>query len=413
MKNLFVATSLSMSISIFAAIDVLDRVAIIVDEGVIMESQLQDRLQNTKIRLTEQNIQPPSEEQLLDEIKEQLIIEELQLQRGRDAGVRISDGELNQTFIRIAQNNGFSLEEFIVNYEDSGQSYEKLREEIRNDMVIQRVQQGMVGNAINITQQEIDGFLQTDEAIEQLTPELLVRQIQVATRLEADNIYQDIQSGMDFLTLVEEYSINRNKNNGGLMPWRKISAMPTVYAEALTKQPLGFVSSPIQTGAGFNILKLEDKRGPLVTFEEQWNVRHILIAPSEILDLDSTKALLTEIRDNILNGADFGELAREYSEDPGSASQGGELDWLPRGVTAPEFEAAMVNAEINVLSPIFETQFGFHFLEVLDKRTEDITDITIEDRAYSVLFARKFDEELENTLRSMRAEAFVEFKNLY
>ena len=189
MKNLFVATSLSMSISIFAAIDVLDRVAIIVDEGVIMESQLQDRLQNTKIRLAEQNIQPPSEEQLLDEIKEQLIIEELQLQRGRDAGVRISDGELNQTFIRIAQNNGLSLEEFIVNYEDSGQSYEKLREEIRNDMVIQRVQQGMVGNAINITQQEIDGFLQTDEAIEQLTPELLVRQIQVATRLEADNIY--------------------------------------------------------------------------------------------------------------------------------------------------------------------------------------------------------------------------------
>jgi peptidyl-prolyl cis-trans isomerase SurA len=214
MKNLFVATSLSMSISIFAAIDVLDRVAIIVDEGVIMESQLQDRLENTKIRLAEQNIQPPSEEQLLDEIKEQLIIEELQLQRGRDAGVRISDGELNQTFIRIAQNNGLSLEEFIVNYEDSGQSYEKLREEIRNDMVIQRVQQGMVGNAINITQQEIDGFLQTDEAIEQLTPELLVRQIQVATRLEADNIYQDIQSGMDFLTLVEEYSINRNKNNG-------------------------------------------------------------------------------------------------------------------------------------------------------------------------------------------------------
>ena len=200
--------------------------------------------------------------------------------------MRISDGELNQTFIRIAQNNGLSLEEFIVNYEDSGQSYEKLREEIRNDMGIQRVQQGMVANAINITQQEIDGFLQTDEAIEQLTPELLVRQIQVATRLEADNIYQDIQSGMDFLTLVEEYSINRNKNNGGLMPLRKISAMPTVYAEALTKQPLGFVSSPIQTGAGFNILKLEDKRGPLVTFEEQWNVRHILIAPSEILDLE-------------------------------------------------------------------------------------------------------------------------------
>ena len=217
MKNLFVATSLLMSISIFAAIDVLDRVAIIVDEGVIMESQLQDRLQNTKIRLAEQNIQPPSEEQLLDEIKEQLIIEELQLQRGRDAGVRISDGELNQTYIRIAQNNGLSLEEFIVNYEDSGQSYEKLREEIRNDMVIQRVQQGMVGNAINITQQEIDGFLQTDEAIEQLTPELLVRQIQVATRLEADNIYQDIQSGMDFLTLVEEYSINRNKNNIGVL----------------------------------------------------------------------------------------------------------------------------------------------------------------------------------------------------
>ena len=411
-KLLLIQITILMSAFSFAKIEVLDRVAIIVDEGVVMESQIRDLVQTTKLRSIEQGMQLPPTEALLDEVQEQLIIQELQLQRGEEFGIRISDGELNQTFIQIAANNGVNIEEFISDYEASGQSYEKLREEIRRDMIIQRVQRGIVGGSINITAQEIEGFLATEEAIAQLTPELLVRQIQVGSLEAAETILLRLEEGVDFETLVEENSINQNKSQGGFMPWRKINEMPSVFADAIRNQSLGFVSKPIKTGSGFHLLKLEEKRGPLVKFEEQWETRHVLLIPSAIRDVDATKAEAEVLRERVLAGEDFALIAEEFSEDPGSGSNGGNLEWLPKGATVGEFENVMLNSEINEVSEVFESQFGFHFLEVTGKRVEDVTDYQIEERAYSVLFSRKYDEELENTLRSMRAEAFVEFKDL-
>ena len=411
-KLLFIQMTILMSAFSFAKIEVLDRVAIIVDEGVVMESQIRDLVQTTKLRSIEQGMQLPPTEALLDEVQEQLIIQELQLQRGEEFGIRISDGELNQTFIQIAANNGVNIEEFISDYEASGQSYEKLREEIRRDMIIQRVQRGIVSGSINITAQEIEGFLATEEAIAQLTPELLVRQIQVGSLEGAESILLRLDEGEDFETLVEQNSINQNKSQGGLMPWRKINEMPSVFADAIRNQSLGFVSKPIKTGSGFHLRKLEEKRGPLVKFEEQWETRHVLLVPSAIRDVDATKAEAEVLRERVLAGEDFALIAEEFSEDPGSGSNGGNLEWLPKGATVGEFENVMLNSEINEVSEVFESQFGFHFLEVTGKRVEDVTDYQIEERAYSVLFSRKYDEELENTLRSMRAEAFVEFKDL-
>ena len=411
-KLLLIQITILMSAFSFAKIEVLDRVEIIVDEGVVMESQIKDLVQTTKLRSIEQGMQLPPTEALLEEIQEQLIIQELQLQRGEEFGIRISDGELNQTFIQIAANNGVSLEQFIRDYEASGQNYEKLREEIRRDMIIQRVQRGIVGGSINITAQEIEGFLATEEAIAQLTPELLVRQIQVGSLEAAETILSRLEEGENFEALVEEKSINQNKSQGGLMPWRKINEMPSVFADAIRNQSLGFISEPIKTGSGFHLLKLEEKRGPLVKFEEQWETRHVLLIPSAIRDVDATKAEAEVLRERVLAGEDFALIAEEFSEDPGSGSNGGNLEWLPKGATVGEFENVMLNSEINEVSEVFESQFGFHFLEVTGKRVEDVTDYQIEERAYSVLFSRKYDEELENTLRSMRAEAFVEFKDL-
>ena len=411
-KLLLIQITILMSAFSFAKIEVLDRVAIIVDEGVVMESQIRDLVQTTKLRSIEQGMQLPPTEALLDEVQEQLIIQELQLQRGEEFGIRISDGELNQTFIPIAANNGVNIEQFISDYEASGQSYEKLREEIRRDMIIQRVQRGIVSGSINITAQEIEGFLATEEAIAQLTPELLVRQIQVSSLEAAETILLRLEEGVDFETLVEENSINQNKSQGGFMPWRKINEMPSVFADAIRNQSLGFVSKPIKTGSGFHLLKLEEKRGPLVKFEEQWETRHVLLIPSAIRDVDATKAEAEVLRERVLAGEDFALIAEEFSEDPGSGSNGGNLEWLPKGATVGEFENVMLNSEINEVSEVFESQYGFHFLEVTGKRVEDVTDYQIEERAYSVLFSRKYDEELENTLRSMRAEAFVEFKDL-
>ena len=411
-KLLLIQITILISTFSFSKIEVLDRVAIIVDEGVVMESQINELLLSTKLRSAEQRIQLPPDNALLDEIKEQLIIQELQLQRGQDFGVRISDTELNQTFAQIASTNGVDIEKFIDEYEASGQDYEKLREEVRRDMIIQRVQRGIVGGLINITDQEIDGFLATEEAIAQLTPELLVRQIQVKTKALAEEVLKKIDEGESFKDLVESNSINQNRSQGGLMPWRKINEMPSIFANAMKEQSLGFISEPIETGSGFHLLKLEDKRGPLVKFEEQWETRHVLLVPSAIRDVDATKAEAEVLREKVLAGEDFAKIAEQYSEDPGSGSNGGSLDWLPMGSTVSEFENVMINSDLNVVSEVFESQFGFHFLEVTGKRLEDITDYQIEERAYSILFSRKFDEELENTLRSMRAEAFVEFKDL-
>ena len=411
-KLLLIQITILISTFSFSKIEVLDRVAIIVDEGVVMESQINELLLSTKLRSAEQGIQLPPDDALLDEIKEQLIIQELQLQRGQDFGVRISDTELNQTFAQIASSNGVDIEKFIDEYEASGQNYEKLREEVRRDMIIQRVQRGIVGGLINITDQEIDGFLATEEAIAQLTPELLVRQIQVKTKALAEEVLKKIDEGESFKDLVESNSINQNRSQGGLMPWRKINEMPSIFANAMKEQSLGFISEPIETGSGFHLLKLEDKRGPLVKFEEQWETRHVLLVPSAIRDVDATKAEAEVLREKVLAGEDFAKIAEQYSEDPGSGSNGGSLDWLPMGSTVSEFENVMINSDLNVVSEVFESQFGFHFLEVTGKRLEDITDYQIEERAYSILFSRKFDEELENTLRSMRAEAFVEFKDL-
>ena len=367
-KLLLIQLTLCISSFSFAKIEVLDRVAIIVDEGVVMESQIKDLLETTKLRSLEQGIQLPPTETLIDEIQEQLIIQELQLQRGEEFGIRIGDGELNQTFLQIAANNGVTLEEFIKNYEATGQNYEKLREEIRTDMVIQRVQRGIVGGSINITAQEIEGFLATEEAIAQLTPELLVRQIQVNSLEAAEVVITKINEGESFEALVEENSINQNKTQGGLMPWRKINEMPSVFADAIRGQSLGYVTGPIKTGSGFHLLKLEEKRGPLVKFEEQWETRHVLLIPSAIRDVDATKAEAEVLRERVLAGEDFAAIASEFSEDPGSGSNGGSLDWLPMGSTVGEFENVMINSELNEVSEVFESQFGFHFLEVTGKR---------------------------------------------
>jgi peptidyl-prolyl cis-trans isomerase SurA len=196
------------------------------------------------------------------------------------------------------------------------------------------------------------------------------------------------------------------------MEWRKAIDMPDLFSKAINLKPIGFVAEPIKSGAGYHILKLEEQRGRFVKNEDQWLARHILLTPSTIRDNEATIQELENIRQKIIDGEDYAKMANDYSEDPGSAKSGGELGWYGKGVFAAEFEKVMVEIEPNVISEIFETEFGYHFLEVIDTRNYDMTRDLIRDEAYQILYERKFDEELENTLRAIRAEAFVEFKEL-
>ena len=411
-KNINIALSILLALPLNAKIEILDRVAIIVEEGVVLESQVNYMLKNVKKRYQEQGAPMPPQEVLLNQVQERLIIEELQLQMARRAGVKVGDGELNQAFENIAQTNGLSLDEFIKTLELEGASYEELRSQVRKEMIIQRVQRGKVGNEVNITEQELDGFLATEGAVRELSPELFVRQILVSDQNKADSLLIKINNGEDFAELARKNSKSSNASSGGEMGWRNLADLPTIFAGALKNKKKGYISPPLKSSSGFYILKLEDKRGDLVRFEDQWKVRHILMMTTKLRDETFTKKELEEVRKKVMEGEDFSLLAKEFSEDPGSASRGGDLDWLSRGKTAPAFEKTMLESPVGEISPVFESEFGFHFLQVLDTRTEDLTEEVIKDRAYGILFSRKFDEELENSLRTTRAEAFVEFKKL-
>lgn len=393
-------------------IELLDRIAIIVDDGVVMESQINKSFDDLKRNYQSQGMEMPPKNIILDQIKEKLIIEELQLQMADRAGVKISDAELNSALTRLASNNQMSLEEFIAFIENNNDSYEDVREQVRKEMSIQRIQRGRVNSNIDITEKEFEAFLANDETLEGLQPEILVRQILVKEKSLADQIVNLIDQGSEFSELALKYSKSSNASSGGLMNWRKAIDMPRLFEEALKSQPIGFISSPLESGSGYHILKLEDKRGNFVKYEDQWQSRHILLTPSTIRNDEDTINQLNNIRQRIIDGEDFSSLADQFSEDPGSAKLGGDLGWVGLGVFAPEFEKMMLETKINQISEVFETQFGFHFLQVLGKRNHELTEKLIKDQAYAILYDRKFSEELENTLRTMRAEAFVEFKVL-
>jgi len=401
-----------ISISIHSAIEILDRVAVIVDDGLIMQSQINSDLDEMVQRYEEQNIPKPDIKVLRNQVIESLIIEELQLQLAERYGIRVSDEELNATITRIAANNNLSLEEFIIYLQNEGESYEDFREDVKKQITIQRIQRGRVGSEIDITEKEFEAFLKTDESLIQLEPELLVRQILISKYEDATLIFENISNGQPFEEVAKTNPLNKYNKNEGLMDWKKAIDMPKIFSDAINDQDVGFITEPIKSGAGYHILKLENKRGDFVRYEDQWLARHILLIPSTIRNEEQTKNELTDIRNRILDGEDFVLLAASYSEDPGSAKNKGELGWLGKGVLAAEFEKTMIEIEPGKVSDIFKTEFGFHFLEVLDTRNHDMTRELIKDEAYAILYQRKYDEELENTLRSIRAEAFVEFKDL-
>ena len=412
MKKFTLLTTFFLSSSLFSAVEILDRVAVIVEDGLIMESQIKRDLEDIIKRYDEQNIPKPDVSVLREQVIESLIIEELQLQLADRYGIRISDEELNNTISRIAANNNYQLEEFIKFIENDGSSYVDFRENVKKQITIQRVQRGRVGSEIDITEKEFEAFLETNESLSELEPELLVRQILVKDINIANEIYEKIQDGVSFESIAKSEPSNTYKKNNGLMEWRKAIDMPELFSKAINLKPVGFVSEPIKSGAGYHILKLEEQRGRFVKNEDQWSARHILLIPSTIRDDEATIQELENIRQKIIDGEDFAKMANDYSEDPGSAKSGGELGWYGKGVFAAEFEKVMIEIESNVISEIFETEFGYHFLEVINTRNYDMTRDLIRDEAYQILYERKFNEELENTLRAIRAEAFVEFKEL-
>ena len=393
----------------------LDRVAVIVNDGVVLESDIQQKMSEFKKNATLNGQKIPIDEVLREDVLDELIISELQLQIADKVGIKISDEELNVTVKRLAQQNNLDIEAFIKVVEERGDSYSELREEIRKSLKINRVQQGRIQNKIQISREELDNFLNTEEAQNQLGPELKVKQILIRNNSsqEAEAIYEQVLLGLADGINIDNFISELSEDNGtGDLGWRKLPAFPELFSVSLKNMKIGDLSEPIKSGAGEHLLFLEDKRGPTVTFEKQWDVRHILLIPNRIRPDDASEALITDLKKRIQSGDSFADLASEYSDDPGSKQEGGNLGWAGEGVYDDEFERQMIKSNLNELTDPFLSQFGWHILEVMGTRVEDKTKEKIEDRAFSYLFNRKFEEELETDLQELRADAFIEIKEL-
>ena len=405
-----------------AKIELLDRVVAVVDSGVVMESQLNQRVQDIIGRLRSDGIELPPKEKLEEQILERLIIEEIQLQIGDQAGVKISDAELNRALSMIASENSMNLEQFKESLDANNDSYVKLRDQVRKELIIQRVQRGKVGANIEISEQEIENFLNSEEGRSKLAEQYNVQQILLSLSSSAPenevnlvkekgaDLIERYKEGESFEKLAATYSSDQNALEGGSLGWRKSSELPTLFSNVVIKMKVGEVSELIRSGAGFHIIRLSEKRGDVVKFEDQTLVRHILIQSSEIRSENQTKELINEIHQELIDGEDFKQLARQHSEDPGSKMEGGELGWSSPDSFDPAFEAVMNSVDIGEMSKPFQSSFGWHILEVLDRRNEDISDDVRKNRAYSIIFNRKFEQELQRTLIELRSESYVDIK---
>ena len=417
---IFTLLAMTVSAVLHAAPQMIDRVVAVVDDDIIMESELEQRIKTVGVQNNQNEL--PEAGTLREQVLERMITESVQLQMADRAGIRISESQLDDAMGRIAAQNGMSLAEFQQAMASEGVSFAYAREQIRNEMRISRVQQYQVGERIQITDQDIDYFLASDIGRIASAAEYKLRHILISVRsgaapqeykeaeAKADKLVAELRDGADFAKTAMAESQGRTALNGGDMGWRKDAQLPSIFADIAPKMSVGDVSEPIRTASGFHIIKLEDKRGGNSQLIQQAEVRHILITPNEVRDQDQARELIKQIYERLKAGADFAELAREYSDDPGSGASGGDLGWVSPGDMVPEFEQAMDATPTGELSTPVRSQFGWHVLQVTDRREADIGEEVQRNQVRQMLYGRRFEEELPIWLRKIRSEAYVDIK---
>jgi peptidyl-prolyl cis-trans isomerase SurA len=405
-----------------AEVQPLNRVVAIVDNDVIMQSQLDVRVREVQQTIAKRGAELPPVQVLSQQVLERLIIENIQLQIGDRSGIRITDEELNQALASIAQRNNMSLEQFRAALVQDGLSFDDARDQVRREMIISRVRQRRVAERIQVTDQEVQNFLASDLGKMQLSEEFRLANILIpladgsspqdiqAAERQVQELHQQLRAGADFAQMAVTRSASETALEGGEMGWRKAAQLPPPFDAMIGAMSVGDVTEPMRTPGGFIMLKLLEKRGGGTQVRDEVNVRHILIKPSEIRSEAETKRLIERLHERLLAGEDFSELAKSVSEDPGSALNGGSLDWIDPSVLVPEFRDVMSNTASGELSKPFKSQYGWHVLQVVGRRATDGSAQFREQQALTVLRNRKYDEELQAWLRQIRDEAYVEIK---
>ncbi|NVK11902.1 MAG: peptidylprolyl isomerase [Gammaproteobacteria bacterium] len=401
----------------------LDRVIVVVNDDVIMQSQLDDRVGQILAQYPADQL-PPREE-LETQVLNRLVEETLELEVARRASLNVSDREVMEAIGRIAAGNGQNLDQLQQAIEASGQTIYSFREQIRREMTLNRVQEGAVNARIEVTPQEIANFLASDEGqnytatnynvahiLLETPPDSTAEQLNTIAQ-EAQYVHELASSGESFEQLARSYSDAPDGLEGGNLGWRRVEQLPTLFANYVQNMEVGEITQPFRSGAGYHILTLLEKRGAEDQVIIQTEVRHILLKPNAIRSSEASLEEITELRQQVLDGADFGELAREFSEDYGSARLGGSLGWSNPGSFVPQFEAAMGTLEIDEISEPIQTQFGWHILQVTGRRDQNMSERFLEMQAENFLRSRKFYDELPRWRQELRDDAFIVYKEPY
>lgn len=401
----------------------VDRIVAVVNEEVITQQEINELLQNTIQQLQKQATQLPRIEVLEKQLLEQLIMKRIQLQRAKEIGLTVSDNDLEQALHRIVQDNHLTMDEFRQVLLQEGTNVNAFREEIRDEMLIQRLKEQAINERVNVTESEIDNFLENQANSPTANEEYRIAHILIHTSEQmdeaqinerhqrAERAYEDLQQGASFAQVSAEYSDAPDAMQGGELGWRPLAQIGSPFAELLLQMQPGEITPIVRSQIGFHIIKLLERRKleKSVTIIEQTHAQHILIKVSEIISEEDAHQLIDQIRERIDNGADFMEMAKAYSEDA-SASTGGDLGWVSPGDTVPEFEQAMNALLPGQVSQPVRTPFGWHLIKVIERRSQDVSEQKQRETARKTIHARKADAVTQEWLQQLRDQAYVEYK---
>lgn len=396
----------------------LDRVAVIVNSGVILQSDINSAIKTLYINAKKNNQTLPDEKVLREQVIEKLVIDTIQQQEAERIGVRIDDNRLNEAINEIAKNNNQTIDELTTSVAAEDLTYAEFREQVRKEIAASEARNALVRRRVNILPAEVDNLAdilaqETNATVQYKIGHIQLRfsddQDKTVVEKQAKELAEKLNQGADFSTMAYTYSKGPKALQGGDWGWMRKEEMPTIFADQIKMQNKGTIIGPFRSGVGFHILKIEDVKGLETVAVTEVNARHILIKPTVILSDDGVQKELNEFIRRINAGeATFAELAQQYSQDPGSAAQDGELGYQTPDLYVPEFKHQVEVLPVGQISEPFKTVHGWHIVEVLDRREVDRTDSAIKNKAYRILFNRKFNEEASAWLQEMRASAFVE-----
>jgi peptidyl-prolyl cis-trans isomerase SurA len=408
---------------------VLDSIHVVVNDEVITKNEVRNRVAQTAQNLKARNVQLPDQSTLERQVVEAMIVERAQLQLAKEMGVRVDDRRLDATIGRIAENQKMSVQEMRNQMEKEGLPFGQFREDIRNEIMMQQLREHEVDSKIQVSEAEIDTYLAASKAAAAERVEMNLAQILVAVpenaspeqiaarRARAEEVARQLRTGADFAKMAATYSDAPDALKGGEIGWRDPDRLPEIFSTQLRKLTKGQVTPIIKTNVGFHILKMADKRNladaaaPEEAVVQQTRVSHILMKPTPTMNAAEVKKKLLELKEKIVNkSATFEDLARQNSQEPGSAAKGGDLGWLEPGDAGPEFDQALATLKPGEVSDVIESPFGFHILRVTERKSEDQSKQRERNNARQVLRERKMQEALEDWMRQVRDRAYVEFR---